>query len=159
MSGCIPPLHLMLTWRSQRQPYILPWYKLQCLADTSKKISTLPFLCAKRITGSAAGFLGISRKNTATSQNRHQNFRLARIHRVASPSVRQNTTQNTCNMWNNILASDSIYRLNFERSKTFRNFTVLLPSDEHEANRVGFRNVILWYNRTFQIPHSLYLYT
>ena len=111
-----------------------------------EKISALPFLCAERSFGSVIGFLEISARNKPTPQNRHQNFRFARIHGVTCPSVRRNTTHSTCNMWNNILVSDSAYRLNFERSKTFRNLAVLPPSDEHEASRVGFRNVVLSQN-------------
>ena len=52
------------------------------------------------------GFLESSRRNRSTSQKWHHNFRFARINEVTCPSVRQNTTQNTCNMWNNILVSD-----------------------------------------------------
>jgi hypothetical protein len=90
-----------------------------------EKINALPFLFAKRSTGSKTGFLEISRRNKEISQNRYQNFRFALILGATCPSVRQNTIQNTCNMWSNILVSDSIgWNLNtvrlFDSSLCFR---------------------------------------
>jgi hypothetical protein len=113
MSGSLSPLNLCPHYVQRDNPSFHFGISYSAWPLCGKKINALPLLWAKRSTGVVTGFRESSGSNQATSKDRHQNFRFARIHEITCPSVRQDTTQNTWEMWNSLLAPNSACRLNF----------------------------------------------